>query len=115
MSRIGEFARNRFLLYGTALALLLHCLLWLFLSSRIMPQEQSIALHYNIYFGIDLVGPWWYLLLHPLAAAAVLLVNGVLSVILLRREKILSYFLTATSILVQGFFFLAVTLALTQI
>ena len=115
MSHIRAFARNRFLSYGTALALLINCLSWLFLSGRITPQEQQIALHYNIYFGIDLVGPWWYLLLLPGAGIATLLVNAALSVILLQREKILWYFLTVTSILVQGFFFLAVSLALTQV
>lgn len=115
MSHIREFARSRFLSYGTALALLVNCSSWLFLTGRIAPQEQHIALHYNIYFGIDLVGPWWYLILLPIAGVATLLVNLFLSVILLKREKVLAYFLTVTSILVQGFFFLAVYLALTQV
>ncbi|MFH1171566.1 MAG: hypothetical protein V1778_03445 [bacterium] len=115
LSHLRDFFKDRFLFFGSLFALLENSVLWLFLSSRVEPQTQNIPLHYNIYFGIDLVGPWWYLLLIPAAGLLALCVNSVLSLILQKREKVIPYFLLLTSIFLQAICFWALYLMLQQV
>ena len=54
-----SFGKNilvRMLSFGALLALVgsLGCLLYF-----IRPGGSSIILHYNVYFGVDLIGVWW--------------------------------------------------------
>lgn len=75
--------------------------LWMFLILRSVPVEDSIPVHYNIYFGIDLIGPWWYRFAFPAFGSVAILVNGVLSVLLYEREETAAYFFTVASVFVQ--------------
>ncbi len=74
-----------------------------------------MPLHYNIYYGIDLVGPWWYLFALPAGGLAILLVNGVLSVLLERRDVAISFLLTGASLLLQAGVFFAASLTLNNV
>ena len=68
-----------------------------------------MPLHYNIYFGIDLLGPWYQIFLLPILGLIFLLINFLFGMAVYRRELILSYFLAGTSSFVQIIFVLAAT------
>lgn len=115
MSRLRAFLKQPFLVIATALAALGNGGLWVFFLLNVLPQEQNVPLHYNIYFGIDLIGPWWYRFGFPVAGAVVFFVNTIFSVLLESRERVTSHFLAVGNALVQGLLFLAAYFSITQV
>src|SRR5512135_1766115 len=55
-------------------------------------EGQFIALHYNVYLGIDRFGPWYFIFSIPLLGASLFLLNLVFEIFFFRREHILSKF-----------------------
>jgi hypothetical protein len=45
------------------------------LAYFIRPSEASLVLHYNVYFGVDLLGIWWQAYTLPLLALGFLLAH----------------------------------------
>lgn len=46
---------------------------------RVKPTQLPVPLHYNIYFGIDLVGEWWFLYMLPAIGVILLLLNALIA------------------------------------
>jgi multidrug efflux pump subunit AcrA (membrane-fusion protein) len=69
-----------------ALAFLLALCGWLLWGAP--PSADAQALHYNIYFGIDLFGPGRSLWLHPAAVAVVLITNGIVAALAVERQSV---------------------------
>ena len=65
---------------------------------RYFPRDENAVLHYNTYFGIDLLGPWYQVLLIPLVGLCLLAINMVLAAVVWRRDRMLSYFLDAGTV-----------------
>lgn len=63
--------------------------------------QSNIPLHYNVYFGIDLIGNWYQLLIIPFFGLMVLAVNFILAMFTYLKEKMLSYFLTGSALVIQ--------------
>lgn len=57
-------------------------------------KEASVVLHYNIYFGVDLVGEWHRVFYIFYLAAAIFIINLLLSGFVYLRERTLVIFLT---------------------
>lgn len=96
----------------TAFAMVSNAVLWWFIARWNVPATETIPLHYNIYFGIDLLGPWWYFFILPFAGFATLVINCILSILLYARERVAAYVLSITSCIVQIAFFFSVFIAL---
>jgi len=71
-------------------------------------KQELAALHYNIIFGIDLLGSPTEIYLLPLASTLMSLFNLVLILFFHRQDKFLSKLLLATSLVINGFIILAV-------
>lgn len=67
----------------------------------------TIPLHYNIHFGVDAFGLWWHVFFIPIIGAAILIFNYFIALLYWKKEKVLSYLLVATALLVQFFLLLA--------
>lgn len=80
--------------------------LWVFLSWKLRQLPATIPLHYNIYFGIDLIGPWYQLFVLPGLGFFTLLLNTILARVF-SQEPMLSAFLLWTALLTQLIFFAA--------
>lgn len=102
-----RLVNDKFMLVSFILTLLLNIILWGFLFWRVRPTEYPIYLHYNIYFGIDLIGAWYQIYIIPLSGLAVFLINFMISLIIYNKEKIISYFLMITALLSQLFLILS--------
>ena len=75
---------------------------------RLIPnlgEETFIPLHYNIYFGIDRFGPWYYIFILPALGFFLLLINVVFESIFVKREHVLSVFFAITTIVVETMLF----------
>ena len=80
---------------------------------KIMPylgEESFIPLHYNIYFGIDRFGPWYYIFILPALGFLMLLLNVIFEAVFVKREHILSIFFAVTTIAVELILFVSMIL-----
>lgn len=97
-----EFMKNsivRWLLVGT---IFLNAANWVFLAFFIHPVNFNIILHYNVYFGVDLIGDWWQTYILPSMGIVFLLINFFLARQFYRnRERIASYILLLASLMIQ--------------
>ncbi len=80
---------------------------------RIVPlarEQPFIPLHYNIYFGIDRFGPWYYVFAPAALGLALLLVNLVFEAVFFRRERVLSSFFAGATVFGEAVLFVSVVL-----
>lgn len=106
--RFKVFLRDKFILLSLILSLFFNVLVWLLLYTKIPHLvDGTIVLHYNIYFSIDLIGPWWQILLLPLSGLAILLINLFFSYLNYKQSRLISCFLLGFSGLMQVIIFLA--------
>lgn len=95
---------NRVLL---GLGLAVNVLVWGWLAWYISPQEKPIFLHYNILFGVDLIGPWWKVFKLPLIGFLIILVNSIIGWVTFHKDRFISYFLNFISVICQIFLFIS--------
>ncbi|MBU1148861.1 hypothetical protein KKI23_02100 [Patescibacteria group bacterium] len=105
--------RNIFLIY--LLGFLVNLSIWIYIFTQIKPQENPIPLHYNIYFGIDLIGSWYNIYLMPLSGLIILILNYLLARALLDKGILLKYMLSISAALCQIIVLLASIFLLLQI
>jgi hypothetical protein len=78
-------------------SLILNVTLWGALYFRLQPlsylsQSGQIALHYNVYFGIDRLGPWYFVLALPLLGLFIIIFNNILGYVFYLYDKLISHF-----------------------
>ena len=75
---------------------------WAALGIFIQPVDLPIIIHYNVYFGVDMLGDWKNLFLMPAIGLFLFLVNLSLSVYFYqRKERIASYLLLIATLMIQ--------------
>lgn len=62
-----------------------------------------LVLHSNIYFGIDLIGSWYYITAAPLLGLLISLVHYMLSISIYSYNKTLVFFLLIGALFIQIF------------
>lgn len=92
MHKIKIYLKNRVIQINLSLSIILNALLWAVLIYQIKPQEMPLMLHYNIYFGIDLIGQWYQVFYIPASGLIIFLINFGFSFIIHNKDKVLSYF-----------------------
>ena len=109
-----QYYQDRFLRMALLLGSLFNSMLWLLLAYHINAFPEIMPLHYNIYYGIDSYGPWHYIFIMPLVGLIILVINFLFSLLVLSREKALSYLLLGSAsfaqliILISGFTVIAI-------
>lgn len=109
-----DIFRNAKALYALGVGLFINLVGWAYLLINVRPQENPIFLHYNIYYGVDLIGDWYQIFLMPLAGSIVFLVHLVLSRELYSRDRVLGYILIGITIVLEIIILGASYLLLTQ-
>ncbi len=102
-----SFFQDNLIKINLFLGILLNLGLWFWLFWQSRSFTDLITLHYNIYFGIDLLGPWYQIFLLPALGSLFLVLNVFLTAIVYKKEKILGYFLMVASSFSQVIFILA--------
>jgi hypothetical protein len=93
---------------GVSLVLNLGSLIWLLW--QIGPREELIFLHYNILFGVDLIGPWFRILFIPIFGFGIIVINTLLGWILFNKDKFAAQLLHAVSLVCQVLLFIGSTI-----
>lgn len=77
--------------------------MWIYAVVYVRPTTDQIFLHYNVVFGVDLIGDWWKILVAPLGGFVIFLVNFTLSWYCFSEDKILARFLTFVATILNLF------------
>lgn len=81
--------------------IVVNLLSWVFLLWKLPYKESSFLLHYNVYFGVDLYGAWWKLLVSPATGSLTMAIN-VLFIFLLRQIlNFSSFIMMAVTLFIQ--------------
>ena len=91
-SALEKFFKDKLLKFSLIFSLLLNLLLWFYLAWQIRKLPSVIPLHYNIYYGIDFLGPWYYLIFLAGLGLGLIIINFFIALAVLTNHKILSYF-----------------------
>lgn len=86
-----SFFKNKNTYLAFLFSLCLNLISWIYLFLKIKPQENPVYLHYNIYFGVDLIGTWYWIFYLPALGLLILLANFLISKFLYSRMIIVSY------------------------
>ncbi|MFH0929734.1 MAG: hypothetical protein V1814_00595 [Candidatus Moraniibacteriota bacterium] len=87
--------------FSLVFAILVNAGLWVTLFWTVAPTDTPIILHYNIYFGVDVIGGWKSLFFMPTLAAGLLFLNAVLSRYFYYKEKMAAYLFAGTALVLQ--------------
>lgn len=94
--------RDKVLVYLYGAALIVHIFVWGILlvnfQTVYQPTKEFITLHYKVGIGPDFVGPWYMILVIPLASLALLILNCLLGRMLYHQERFSAYSLAATAL-----------------
>jgi len=70
-------------------------------------QQFAVPLHYNIHFGVDLFGGWRRIFTIPTIGGIILAVNTLVSIVLFRKDRTLSYFFMTVATMTEVILFAA--------
>lgn len=101
--KIKIFFSKKVIYWLTVLTLSVNFYLWYLIYNFVDFGKEFHVLHYNVYFGIDLIDSPQKLLSIPFLGILILLVNLFLSYIvyIFKKEFIIPYFLLTTSLFVN--------------
>ncbi len=93
-------------------SVLVNVTLWGALYFKLHPLSYlselgQISLHYNIYFGIDNIGPWYNVFIIPILGLIIIILNNTLAYIFFLQEKMISYLFIFSQTIIQIILFLA--------
>lgn len=64
-------------------------------------QSRSVLLHYNVYYGVDLIGMWYRLFLLPLFGIFFLVGNLLFQSHVYKHDYVLSFIIAVTTALIE--------------
>ena len=99
MSKLLIYLKNVWFL--TAVSLVLNIISWVVIATQIKPNSEIVPLHYNIFYGPDLVGKGYYIYFIPLVGFLTLVVNLGLYRYALSKEPFAAKTLIVVSLVVQ--------------
>ena len=84
------FLRDYWVFGPLIVAVVAQAAIWRQLILYIHPTAERIFLHYNIIFGIDLVGEWWRAYFIPGVGLLMLVINLVIAWLVYGTDKLLA-------------------------
>lgn len=97
-----EYFKSTIIVWLISLSLLANIINWVIIKIFIRPIDLPIILHYNVYFGVDIMGDYKEAFLLPLIGIILFCINMFLSLYLYeRKERIASYLLMMAALMLQ--------------
>jgi len=69
--------------------------------------KTAVPLHYNIHFGVDMFGAWWRVFTPSIVGLLIIMINTIFAIVYWSKDKMLSYSLLLTSVVLHVFLILA--------
>ncbi len=99
--------KDRFIWMPAVFLLFFQLIMWVYAAFYVHPTADQIFLHYNVVFGVDLIGEWWKILAVPFGGFLIFLLNFSLSWYCYSKDKILARFLTVVAATLNLFLVIA--------
>jgi hypothetical protein len=100
---VADFFSNSIVHWTLIASIFINAADWAVLAYFIRPVDFPIILHYNVYFGVDIIGDWWQAYFLPLIGVIMLVINTLLAYYFFKqKERIASYLLLLTAIIIQA-------------
>lgn len=97
-----EYFRNSIVVWLVILSLFFNMANWGALKILIKPVDLPIILHYNVYFGVDVMGNWKGSFFSPILGLLLFLINFSLAFFFYKnKERIASYVLLIGGLMIQ--------------
>jgi len=97
-----EYFRNAILLWLLILSFLVNLTNVVSLVTLVKPVDFPIILHYNVYFGVDVLDSWEKVYIMPLIGFFLFIVNTLLGIYFYKqKERIASHVLAIANLMVQ--------------
>lgn len=97
-----DFFRSGLVHWTLIAAFLLNLINWAVLAYFIRPVDFPITLHYNVYFGVDIIGPWWQTYFLPAIGLIVMIINTTLGYFFYQqKDRIIGHILLLATCIVQ--------------
>ena len=97
-----DFFRSSLVHWVLIASLLVNAINWGIIAFFIRPVDFPIILHYNVYFGVDVIGSWWQIYFLPAIGLIILSVNTVLGYLFYQqKERIVAHLLILATFIVQ--------------
>jgi len=97
-----EYFRSSLIQWVLIGSLIVNVANWALIAFFNRPVDFPIILHYNVYFGVDVIGDWWQVYLMPLIGLLILLVNAILGYLFYQqKERIVAHLLMLASFVAQ--------------
>lgn len=101
-SHFREILKNRLIFWFFISSILVNIINWGALLIFIKPVDETIILHYNVYFGVDMIGNWRQVFLLPSIGLGLLIINvSLASYFYSQKERIASHLLMIASLMAQ--------------
>jgi len=99
---VQEYFRSPIILWLLALSFLVNIGNLIILKVFIQPVDFPIILHYNVYFGVDVLDSWQKAYLLPIIGFFLLIINTLLGLYFYKqKERIASYILAIANLMIQ--------------
>jgi len=97
-----EYFKSHIVIWLSILSFVGNIINWSILKIWIKPVDFFIILHYNVYFGVDLIGDYKQVYLLPTIGLILFIVNQILAIFFYeRKERIASYILLMATLMIQ--------------
>lgn len=97
----SAYVQDGLILWLGLLSLVTNVIIWIIIIQHFSFQEELVPLHYNVYFGVDVIGRKQWLFNLPLIGICIFVINFLLGWVIYKNEKVASYFLLGATLLVQ--------------
>lgn len=98
----NEFWENKIITSGLIIAFIINLMNWGALKIWVRPVDLPIVLHYNVYFGVDILGDWQRVFFSPILAIILFGFNILLSLFFYnKKERVASYIIILGNLMLQ--------------
>jgi len=107
----GAFLRDRWNQHTYGPAFLL-CIVTGLILGFFLPRGDFIPLHYNVYFGIDLIDSWKLSFVLPIVGLSLIVINILVAYFIWKIDKEMSRFISLGTVVVLSIIVLASVLSI---
>jgi len=93
--------KDKTIRYSFWASLVLNLLVWVLFVFRMPVSDKPIVLGYNIYVGINFIGPWYNIFYFSLAGLLIIALNFILIKKIFKMEKLLAQFFAVGALICQ--------------
>lgn len=104
------YFRNKSNIILIASSLFLNLCIWVWLLLNIRFQEDSVFLHYNVLFGVDLTGEWYKVYSVPILGLCIIFFNAIVGWLMYDKDELVALISNGVATIVHIFLLVAASI-----